>query len=197
MRRIIVSVCLVFVLLILVLSISSCIDIDTDNKNNYEEFLNVMSSRSEYIYDIIPKLDENAIDDLYLFYSDKDLLDSFYSIYINCCYSDEDYESELLRISSLSDKYDFDTEKSNEFDLDAKILDYNIDISVYKSPIRLIQNSYILFSHILCSYILFDDNSNRVVYVMIFEKDLDGKSLNIPEIYLPKKLVKLRSDYLQ
>ncbi len=42
-------------------------------------------------------------------------------------------------------------------------------------------------------YFLFDEENGKIIYVFIFERNLFGKSVNIPKEYLPNDLVALRS----
>lgn len=64
---------------------------------------------------------------LSLFFSDRDLLDSFYCIYLNCKYSDEKYFHEAGKLNELFDHGDY---KTGPFDYDSIIAENIIDFIV-------------------------------------------------------------------
>ncbi len=51
------------------------------------------------------------------------------------------------------------------------------------------ENDAVIGCCISYTYYLFYEEENRIVYVDMFEKELFGKSTEIPERYLPKELV--------
>lgn len=176
-----IIICLAIFLLIVVL-FRSCYHQETENTQDYYAFRQEMQDKSKTIYDMLPALnDEDCIEDMYLFYSDWDFIDSFYTVYLNCQYSEQEYKNEEMRIAALFS--------------DEQVLVKNSDLFDYPS---LMHRDYFDFDlngmigMMTYEYVLFDESEFRVVYVTLFDKELNGKSTNIPEEYLPKELNELR-----
>ena len=122
-----------------------------------------------------------SIDDLYLYYSDYDLIDSYYTIYLECGFSSDKYETEKQRVKDYAKQYDFTLINSDFFLYD----------SVYIN--QCIQHESDGFITIDISYTLFDDENNKIIYVDTFEegKKSEWKTSYIPEKYLPNDLIDL------
>jgi len=176
------KICSIMVCLIIILLFTSCYHFESEHVNEYDEFYQNMQEKNDYIYGFLPLLEDNeCIDDMYLFYSDRDLLDSYYTIYLNCKYSEKEYRNEEKRITELFVDEDLLVKNSDSFDYES--LMYSNLFVRDSSGIGIMDYQYVLFS----------ESDFRIVYITFFDKELNGKSINIPEKYLPKELVDLRN----
>ena len=174
-----VLICLSFVLLFV-----SCPHYEVDQVEEYKEFYQKMSKSTSPIFDVFPSPEnEQCIEDMYLFYSERDLLDTYYTGYLKCKYDSEEYYREEKRIKDLY--------------TDEVLLDKNSDSFEYESLIYddILSRDDDGVSYLRYEYVLFIESEYRIVYVTFFDKELNGKSVNIPEKYLPKELVDLRNSY--
>lgn len=162
-------------------ALSSCYYQNTDIIKEYSSFLRKIDEKDKSMYSLLPKNDKmDYIQDIYLYYSDFDMMDSMYAIYVNCLFEQNMYIKETQRILEITEQWDFVEENVDSFDYDSVV----IDQVFYFDNLNMGLMNY--------SYVLFDDNNSRIVYVFIFEKQLDGMSMNIPSDYLPKEIVALR-----
>ena len=170
----------VLIALLLMLSLCGCYEIDSTNQDDYAAFYE-KSDEIALVSDLLP-LPENieSFDDILLYYSDYDLIDSYHTIYLNCNFSDENFETEKQRAIDYGNELsDFSFFNSDSFSYDS--------VLIYE-PTTLINDE---LHHIYTSYALFDDENNKIIYVMIFEEGTGvlGKSSTIPDEYLPKELL--------
>lgn len=166
---------ILFILILNIGLLSSCYEKKETEKNNYTEFRDEMKNKNSNIYEFLPALDsEDSIDDMYLYYSDKDFLDSFYVVYLNCLYLKERYLLEYQRVLKLSDENDV-VVNSEYFNCESILMDAQIDT-------QLSSITYLRYK-----YVLFNEDENRVVYVMAFEKGENLQTANIPMEYVPKE----------
>lgn len=150
--------------------LTSCYEVNTDQKTDYTEFRNEMQKKNDFIYQVLPILnDESVVEDVYLYYSDRDLLDSFYTVYLNCIFSEEKYTLEYERLQSLSGE-------------EGNILSFEYESIVFYYYMEFGSVDMVDFS-----YVLFDEDENRIVYVLIFEKGEEINIETIPKAYLPKE----------
>lgn len=120
----------------------------------------------------------SRIDDIYLYYSDYHLLDSYYTIYLECVFAPEKFEAEKQCV--IDDAKQFFT----LYNCDAFFYD-----SVYVSQGINHREDGFLAIHI--SYVLFDAQNHKIIYVDTFEEGIDvaWKTAYIPDKYLPSDLV--------
>lgn len=142
-----------------------------------------METKNTAIYQFLPKVNEEQIEDMYLYYSDE-LLDSYYSIYLNCSYFEKQYEAELERLSNIMSQYnDIIKKDSKSFSYESFCLD---------SVLEFDSNGNGIVDY---TYFLFDSENKRIIYVMILEKEVSGESVNIPLEFLPSEVIELRSKF--
>lgn len=164
------------------ISLTGCYQIDSKSTTDYPGFYKKMSTVMPTTYDSLPSPESIAsIDDIYLYYSDYDLIDSYYTIYLECSFSDETYEAEKQRVIDDAKQYDFTLFNSESFSYD----------SVYVN--QCIQHSPYGFIAIQISYALFDDDNNKIIYVDTFEEGTKSEwnTAYIPDQYLPNELIGL------
>ncbi len=179
MKKFIFSITALF----LALSLCACYEIDSTDSSDYAAFYE-KSSELSLQCDFLPlPTNIESFDDILLYYSDYDLIDSYHTIYLNCNFTDKNYEIEKQRALDYGKNYDFTIYDSDSFNLN----------SIYINTLDCNQTE---LHHIYISYILFDDASNKIIYVMIFEEgnstqdsSVFSKSSNIPNEYLPKELL--------
>lgn len=161
-------------LLFLSLLMTSCYSIETKECDSYSVFWNKMQKERTSISTMMPELtNSDYIQEVYLYYTDIDPLETCYVVYLNCLYSDEQYAEEYKRLKDLTDEYS--VINSPSFTLSSIELDNYLMISP-KGDI-----------YIRYCYFLLDNDKKQVVYVMAFES---GKKLhieNIPTEFLPKE----------
>lgn len=171
----------------IILLFCGCYKIDSTSSQDYANFYK-KSDEIALQCDFLP-LPENVKDfeDVLLYYSDYDLLDSYHTIYLNCNFTDENFQTEKQRALNYGENYDFTVYNSDSFALD----------SIYINTLDCEQKE---LHHIYISYVLFDDKNNKIIYVMIFEegdKNRSGgvfnKSSAIPDEYLPKELLEYKN----
>lgn len=165
---------------LMLLQLSSCYNVNTDNVNDYEAFLQKMQDKHPILYSDLPNVDKEQIKDMYLYYSDE-LIDSYYTIYLNCSFTKEQYETEFKRIVDLTSQY------GDMLDVNSKSFSY--DSIRVNSSLDFDSKGWGIVDY---SYFLFDSENSRIIYVMIFEKEIMGKSVNVPDEYLPSELIELR-----
>ena len=175
---------LICVLLVLsfCISLTGCYYIDTKKEADYPDFYNKMSSIMPTAYSMLPNPEDiESINDIYLYYSDYDLIDSYYTIYLECSFSSEKYETEKQRVIDDAKQYDFTL-------YDSDLFSYN---SVYINQCIIHDSDG--FIAIQVSYALFDDENNKIIYVDTFEEgtNIEWKTSYIPEKYLPSELIDL------
>ena len=86
-------ICVVFTYLL-----TSCCRVTVKSADDYDEFREEMKEEYEPIYKLLPEVtDKSCIQDMYL-HMFEDILDTNYAIYLNCVYSDEDYEREINEV---------------------------------------------------------------------------------------------------
>lgn len=175
-------ICSLLVLLSLCISLTGCYQIDSKSKTDYPDFYEKMRTVMPTTYTSLPSPESiESINDSYLYYSDYDLIDSYYTIYLECSFSDEKYETEKQRVIDDAKQYDFTVYNSDSFSYD----------SVYIN--QCIQHDSDEFIAIDISYTLFDDENNKIIYVDSFEEGTksEWKTSYIPEKYLPSDLIDL------
>lgn len=181
MKKVLLSVTAFF----LALSLCACYEIDSTNADDYAAFYK-NSSDIALQSDLLP-LPENieSFDDIMLYYSDYNLIDSYHIIYLNCNFSDENFEIEKQRALDYGKTYDGTIYNSESFSYD----------SVSINTLLPTDFDFERLKHIYVSYALFDKENNKIIYVMIFEEgsNVFGKSSAIPDEYLPKELVELKN----
>ncbi len=169
----------VILVLVTCLIFTGCYHIDSHDINDYDSFMSKMNHKKhEYISKFFPKLeDTDCVNDMYLYYSDYDLLDSLYTVYLNCSYDDETYASEIQRLKNKFANYS----DSISFDYEPVVIDEaHIDNSSQSVYIR-------------CTYALCNEKENQIVYVSIFQKaEIDIIKDNIPNEYLPKEIQNIK-----
>lgn len=173
-----IIVCLGFVLLFV-----TGYHFESTQTVEYNAFHQDMQEKNEYIYKLLPVLkDDKYIEDMYLFYSDRDLIDSYYTVYLNCRYSEKEYRTEKTRISELFESDGYLIKNSSLFNYESLMGTHRFFHD--SSDVDLMNYEYVLFS----------ESDYRIVYVTFFDKELNGKSINIPKMYLPKELISLRNE---
>ena len=123
----------------------------------------------------------SRIDDIYLYYSDNHLLDSYYTIYLECVFAPEKFEAEKQRVIDDAKQYHFTLYNSDSFSFE----------SVYIN--QVLEHNSDEFIAIQISYALFDDENNKIIYVDSFEEGpkSEWKTAYIPDKYLPSDLISL------
>ncbi len=170
---------LVSILLLLIATcivLTGCYKINSNNKSDYPDFYDKLGKIMPETQSMFPSPDAmESIDDIYLYYSDYDLLDSFYTIYLECSFTSESFETEKQRVHNEcgpallnSDSFSYESEYIEQF----------------------IEQDSDNFTNIQLSYVLFDKENNKIIYVATFEKAYESKlkTVNIPHKYLPKEL---------
>ena len=169
-------------LLVFCISLTSCYQIDSKSTTDYSGFYKKMSTVMPTAHSSLPNPEDiESIDDVYLFYSDYDLIDSYYTIYLECSFSSEKYETEKQRVIDDAKQYDFALYNSDLFSYD----------SVYIN--QCIEHDSNGFIAIQISYALFDDENSKIIYVDTFEEGTKSEwnTSYIPEKYLPSDLIDL------
>ena len=164
------------VLLHLSITLTGCYQIDSKSKTDYPDFYKKMSTVIPDTHSMIPNPENvESIDDIYLYYSDYDFIDSYYTIYLECSFSAKNYEKEKQRVIDDAKQYDFTLYNSDSFSYD----------SVYIN--QYIEHNSDEFITIQISYALFDNEEYKIIYVDTFEEGIKSelKTLNIPKKYLP------------
>lgn len=114
------SFVLYLVLLLLCISLTGCYQIDSKSKTDYSDFYEKMSTVMPTTHAALPSPNcIESIDDIYLYYSDYDLIDSYYTIYLECSFSSEKYETEKQRVIDNAKQYDFTLYNSDSFSYDS------------------------------------------------------------------------------
>ena len=163
---------------------ASCSQYEVEKSEEYKEFHQKMEKMKNPMFEIFPSLEnEDCIDDMYLFYSERDLIDTYYTCYLNCIYDEEAYCREVKRITEVFTNEDLLKKNSESFEYES--LSYSGDLTQDIDGV----------SYMRYEYVLFIESEYRIVYITFFDKELYGKSVNIPEQYLPKELVDLRNSY--
>ena len=174
------SIVVITLIVFLITSFVSCYQIQSDSENDYRIFCEQVKSIAPHLYDFLPKEEyEKYIVSSYWYYSDRDLFDSSYTIYLVCDYEEDLYEKEYNRLLEH-----FENGVGG------------IDVAEFNYRNITIQNfiSYdALFDMISIDsiYALFDSNLKQVVYVAAFAEDDYSHVLNIPEKYLPNNFLEL------
>lgn len=172
---------------------TSCTRFETSAQSEYDKYYKELQKRQASAAEFLPEsISEDCIEDMYLFYNGKDLIDDYYTIYLNCKYTAEEYFNEKNRISELFVDEDLLVKNSESFIYESLMYEDTFDYTDIK-----ISDSYNLnlidLELMHFKYVLFDESELRIVYVNFFDKELYGKSTNIPNEYLPKELVDLRN----
>ncbi|MBQ8184210.1 MAG: hypothetical protein IJ036_00320 [Lachnospiraceae bacterium] len=166
------GILILFILLSCLLT--SCYRSTVKEASEYDSFREDMKEQYERLYEFLPELgDKSCIEDMYLYYWSGDLFDSYHTIYLNCVYSEEEYEKEEKRLKELF----------------ADSSQINSDSFEYES---LGGGGYTSWTHVFHKYVLFEKENLRIVYIDLFEDSLHGRSTKIPDEYLPKDLVEVR-----
>lgn len=161
----------------------SCPHYEADQVEEYKEFYQKIEKKSP-IFDAFPSPEnEQCIEDMYLFYSERDLFDTYYTGYVNCKYDSEEYYREEKRITELFTDEDLLVKNSDSFEYESLV--YGERLARDSDGVSCLNYEYVLFI----------ESEYRIVYITFFDKELNGKSVNIPEEYLPKELVDLREQY--
>ena len=156
--------------------LSGCAHIDTDKIEDYGSFLQTMKDMNSGEYPYLPSAEYlDCMEEVVLYYSDYDLLDSFYTIYVNCVYTPEDYKKEEQRLLELSEN------GSLSYDADSFCHEAIVLSKTFESDEEL--------SVMVYDYFLFDQDASRIVYVSLFDKELRRRHYNIPSEFLPSELV--------
>lgn len=171
--------------LIIAVFLTSCYHFESNQTTEYQEFYQKLKENKKQIYNFFPIInDKESIQEVYLFYNDRDLIDTYYTIYLNCNFSKDDYQKEKDRIAKLFEDKDLLVENSDSFEYESLMYDSTLYPSKY-GDIDLMSYEYALFL----------EDEQRIVYVAFFDKELNGKSINIPKEYLPKELLELRDKF--
>ncbi len=172
----------------ILLCMTSCYHFESNEKSDYNTFKEDLYKVNDYIYSYLPTIEnDDVIDEVYLFYSDWDLLDSFYTTYVNCVYSEEEYQKEKDRLTELFADDQYLSDEALTLNYPSLMHENSIDTS----------HGFLgdeVLDMMKLNYVLFDEENFRIVYITIFDKELNSKSVNIPEEYLPKELVELRKN---
>jgi len=164
-------------LLSMMASLTACYYCDTTQFEDYGRFREEMQKMGKQLDVFLPALEsDEPVEDMYLFYSDRDLIDTYYTVYLNCRYTEEKYRQEEERIVLLFNDEDLLIKNSESFGMDS--LMYGEGCFGDADGIIL---DYM--------YVLFDEAEQQIVYIAFFDKELYGKYTNIPEKYLPKELI--------
>lgn len=159
-------ICVVFTYLL-----TSCYSDTVKSADDYDEFREEMKEEYEPIYKLLPEVtDKSCIQDMYL-HMFEDILDTNYAIYLNCVYSDEDYEREEERLTKLFGDMEFLQTNPKSFE--------------YES----LMTGFLTEHHLQYEYALFDRENLRIVYVWLYEDQTHHRYTKIPEEYLPKELL--------
>ncbi len=147
---------------------SGCYHIDSSEIDEYKSFVSEMEDKNQEICSFIPNFDgTDYIDDVYLYYSDYDLFDSLYAVYVNCSYDEKRYNQEIERLNLSWNSKDAN---KNDFGSNAIVYESSNDVNNY----------------IRCTYAIHDDDNYQIIYVTIFSKGDFGHIVeNIPSEYLP------------
>ena len=159
----------VLLLCIVAFVLNSCYFIETTNAKRYAAFYAKMEEADPITCKWLPDPEGLQIEDMYLFRSDYDLLDTFYMVYVNCVFDDVSYQTEKDRQYSLARYNEFATYNLLAFDYES--IAYDVDLDTSKKHM---------------DYVLFDDAENRIVYVFAFF--MNNQYENIPAKYLPAAL---------
>ena len=176
------TLCVIAVLLLICGMLSGCYQINTHNQSDYSAFYNKMETVMPATYEMMPAPDAmESIHDIYLFYSDYDLIDSYYTIYLECTFTPEQFEIEKQRLTECAGQYDFSLSDSDQFSYDSVCINQSITSN---------DDGFIAYQ---ISYALFEAENNKIIYVDAFE---EGRSeqlriTNIPDAYLPSDLLSL------
>ena len=175
-------ICILLILSFLCILLTGCYRIDSKSQTDYPDFYKKMSTVMPTAYAMLPAPDSmESIDDIYLYYSDYDLIDSYYTIYLECSFTSDQYEIEKQRVTDNASQYDFTLYNSESFSYD----------SVYIN--QCIEHDSSGFLVIQISYTLFDNKNCKIIYVATFEEGTksEWKTSYIPDKYLPGNLVDL------
>lgn len=170
------------ILSVFCISLTGCYQINSKSHADYPDFYEKMSTVMPATYSMLPNPEDvKSIDDMYLYYSDYDLLDSYHTIYLECSFSSEKYETEKQRIIDDAKQYHFTLYNSDSFSFE----------SVYIN--QVLEHNSDEFIAIQISYALFDDENNKIIYVDSFEEGTKSvwKTAYIPDKYLPSDLISL------
>lgn len=171
---------ILLVLALLCIFLSGCYEIDSNEKTDYPQFYEKMRTVMPTTYAMLPAPEcIESIDDIYLYYSDYDLLDSYYTIYLECSFVPETYSTEKQRIIDEAKQYDFAVYNADVFSYDSVYIDQSIEHD--SDGLLAIQ----------ISYVLFDSENSRIIYVDTFEegRKYEWNTAHIPDKYLPKDLI--------
>ena len=175
---------LTVICLSIVILLASCAQYEVEQQDEYKEFYQKMEKKKNRMFEFFPSPEnQDCIEDMYLFYSERDLIDTYYTCYLNCKYDEEEYCREEKRITELFTDENLLIKNSESFEYESLSYSEQLDHDILG------------VSYLRYEYVLFIESEYRIVYITFFDKELYGKSVNIPEQYLPKELVDLRNSY--
>lgn len=182
--------------LMISLLLTSCYKTETEQVLDYTAFYKDMRERSKHISGFLPDIsDESCIEEVYLYYTEEDpIFQPNYTIYLNCVYSEEEYENEVKRINELFTDEGLLQRNTDSFEYESMLYGEFLDCSPFSLDFFKNQISWVM-AEAHYTYVLFEEEESRIVYITMFEEKLNGRSINIPEEYLPKELVALREEY--
>ena len=167
------------ILLSVTCAFTACYYCETTEPEEYVAFYNQMKNANTQLDVFLPPLEnDDPIDDMYLFYNGRDLIDTYHTVYLNCHYTEEVYHQEKERMVQFCNDENLLIKDSNSFDMPSLM---------YGEGFFGDTTSMILDY----TYVLFDEAELRIIYITFFDKEINGEYTNIPEEYLPKELINL------
>ena len=173
-------------LLVLAIAIATmffgCYYVESREFEDYNSFLTDMELKAKDIHSFLPKLENDKfVDDMYFRFTEYDIFDSTYIVYLKCTYDAETFNKELQRLKS---EYPL-AENSDSFDYNAIAIEGENDVYHFNSESTDNENIYAKYT-----YALYDESTAQIVYITIRTKG-ENKMLidNIPSQYLPKEII--------
>ena len=191
-RRVLVMMVLTVLCLSCLLSFCSCV-----GRVTYRDPADYATARGDVTFgleadnslcEFFPDVEESKIQEMYIY--DKELtLEQNYICYLNCVYSDEEYQTEVARIQSYFEKHSWveDTKGLNVLSDTQNIISRGNIVAENDQNDELYR--------IAGACILLRPEENRIIYFIIHadaKKWFWKKSYNLPEEYLPDGFIELR-----
>ena len=194
-RRVLVMMVLIVMCLSCLLSFCSCV-----GRVTYRDPADYATARGDVTYgleadnslcEFFPDVEESQIQEMY-FYDNHLSWDPCFICYLNCSYSDEEYQTEIARIQRFCEDHpSFNDDEDWEW---IQHLRYSQGIT-YKGFFASQYDQSHKLDNIYTLCFLLKPEENRVVYLAIDADTNKGfwkKSYNLPEEYLPDGFIELR-----
>lgn len=163
-----------------------CYHIESSESEDYKGFLSEMETKNKSIHSFLPKLEEtDCIEDMYFCYSDGDVFDSTYTVYLKCTYEADAYAKEVQRLNS---EYPL-CGNSDSFDYNAIVIEETFELYEANSVEMDSGAVYVRYT-----YALYDDSTSQIIYVTTYVKgEITTFTDHVPSEYLPKAIVEWQS----